>query len=870
MLRSWTKIWLFFIVLLLPNFAFSQSIQFKTDVTSIYTGMPFTLTLLLTDFQETPEPVISDFAIENASVRFIGMTPQISRFTSIINGRRTERNTVRFAYNYQVMANVAGDYTIPVITATQGQTTASTQLATFTVNDVPLSKDMRLELELPDREVWVGESFEVTLSWYLRQNVVKQVFSLPILEMSDVFEYSEVQPEGNEQLLNTQIAQRDVQLPYKSDNIVLRGVEYRRFRFRLRLTPLKAGVFEIAPSQVWANLQEGMHDDFWGFGRGNSKLYRAEDRARNYTVKALPASQRPASFSNAIGEGYQISVAADRTVVKVGDPINLSIDITSTRSMDGLVLPALDVASGMSEQLFSLPNDQAIGELIVQGGGKYTKRFSIPVRIKSDRVREIPPIAFSFFNPTTGKYETVRSQPIALSVSDVERIGAQDVVSARPLDDSPAKVELAQGGSVMSQPSPLRNQANLDLGLSPREQTLSAEPVTSYRGILLITIYGFPFALLGLLTLVQKRRRQSEETSALRDAAKALKLAISKAETMNAREASTALHNAANSFILACGGKTTALQSVLQRIEVYAYDPKSASEKLPNALLAELKNEIQRKTPEIYKRYIASLTIVLACIFTLVPSTDAFAQEHDFASLDEAREIYSQALAQDNRTHRVAQFKKAAIIFKTLAEKHPNSAAIHRDWGNAALLAQDLGQATLAYRRALAIAPQDAQALKNLRYIREQLGENSRVQGDIATFSTVFFLNDSLTESMRLLIAALLFALGVILVLPWSQSRSTTRGLRFLSTIPFLLWLWLLASVYLARNINDADAIITQECSLKLADSLGAADALAQPLLQGREVKIEEQRGDWLKITMMDGRSGWVQKHVVEKVLPNE
>lgn len=861
----WFKL-LFCFILFLPCIASAQSIQFQTDVRSIYVGMPFTLSLIVSDFAETPEPVISDFSIEGASVRFVGMTPAVSSFTSIINGRRTERKTVRFSYNYQVTVTKPGDYTIPVITATQDQVVASTQMATFSATEVPVSNNMRLELELPQRSVWIGESFEVSILWYLRQNVVNQQFSVPLLEMPDTFEYNEVSPEAHEQVLSTQIGQRAVNLPYKSDTIMLRGTEYKRFRLRARVTPLRAGVFEIAPSQVWASLQEG-EPDFWGFGGGSSRLYRAQDIGRTFTVRALPVSQRPASFSNAIGEGYQISVTADRTVLKVGDPINLTIDIASGRPMDGLVLPSLEASSGMSEQLFTLPNEAAVGELIEQGSiGKYTKRFVLPVRIKSDRVSEIPPIAFSFFNPTSGQFETVRSQPIALSVSDVERIGAQNVVSARP-DPTLAPSGSASTQGTVGAPVLLGGHADLDLGLSPADQTLS--PAVSVPGMryFIWGIYAFPFVLAGCVLLWRRRQSKVQQTSTQRTAAKGLRDAFVQARVVPAKDGASLLSNASSVFMQSCGKDLRSLQETMQEMEVYAFDPKLGQEAMPQAFLDKLKQAIHAQTPEIYRKFIAGLLVLFACTTMLFVSEPALAQGGDAAQLEQARGIYAQAMSSEDRAQRLDGFKKAALIFKALATEHPEAAGIVVDWGNAALQAQDLGQAVLAYRRALALEPQNSQAQKNLHFIRFQIlnMKGDELEGHNA-LSTVFFLNDSLSVGVRRLLAAVFFALGVLLIFPWVRSRATRRGLSFLAVLPFLLWAWFLASVYLTRDDTARDAVLMREQPLKVADSQGAADSMPQPVRAGAEIKIEEERGAWLRVSLAGGQSGWVQAQGVERI----
>jgi hypothetical protein len=76
-----------------------------------------------------------------------------------------------------------------------------------------------------------------------------------------------------------------------------------------------------------------------------------------------------------------------------------------------------------------VPDANLPGEL--DGGAK---RFSAVVRVRSDDVTEIPALAYSWFDPGSGRYETTHSRPVALAVRSAELIGAADVESDVPAD----------------------------------------------------------------------------------------------------------------------------------------------------------------------------------------------------------------------------------------------------------------------------------------------------------------------------------------------------------------------------------------------------------------------------------------------------
>jgi hypothetical protein len=80
----------------------------------------------------------------------------------------------------------------------------------------------------------------------------------------------------------------------------------------------------------------------------------------------------------------------------------------------------------------------------VQGN---TKTFTQTLRPTSESVREIPPIAFSWFDPNTGRYETAASKPIALSVSAVERLTTDAILGSTkvPVQSAPTLIATAGG-----------------------------------------------------------------------------------------------------------------------------------------------------------------------------------------------------------------------------------------------------------------------------------------------------------------------------------------------------------------------------------------------------------------------------------------
>ena len=86
----------------------------------IYAGVPFVLSVVARDFEESPEPVVGDLSIKGCEVSYLGVSPSVSTRMSIINGRRSVQKDVSFVYSYRVLPPKAGEYLIPAVEVGQG------------------------------------------------------------------------------------------------------------------------------------------------------------------------------------------------------------------------------------------------------------------------------------------------------------------------------------------------------------------------------------------------------------------------------------------------------------------------------------------------------------------------------------------------------------------------------------------------------------------------------------------------------------------------------------------------------------------------------------------------------------------------------
>ena len=825
--------------------ATAATLNLSVSSETLHTGMPFTLTLTAEGFEEEPVPPAPELAIDGCEVVFLGMNPSVASHVQIINGRRTQWKQVTFNYQWRIVAPAEGGYAIPPLRLEQNGEAATTRRATFQVQDVPGTADMQIRMRLPDRPVWVGETFHVAVDWLLAREVESHEFAVPLFDVEGA--QVEAPSVGGQQSLRFPAGTGDVVLPLERSELQRGGRNYTRFFFPARVTLSRAETVDLAPVRVVARLQVGTARDSWGFRRARYELFRAEGQRERLTVRPLPQAGRPASFVNAIGSGFAIDVQASRTVVSVGDPIELTVRLRGDGALAGLSLPPL-ASAGLPPAHFGVTGSNPVGT--VDDDAK-SKTFVVTARVKSAEVREVPPLEFSYFDPVAGEYRTVASQPIALSVGSAQLVGVADVVAAPVAAPLPASADAGTAASSLA------TLLGADMSLSTPAQTF-AEPLSeNLHRALLGTLYGVP-CLAALFAFWLARTGDSRQHGrTLRQALRQVEDALGSGAP--AREAAPAIATAMRRLAQAAGADLSASASTLERLETSAFDPSAAAQAVDQAIVEELRGVARQWS----KRPRAAATATIACVGFSMALLGPPAWPDDSAAAEQARALYREALDETDRLRRVRLFANAERAWRPLAAAHPHAAEMQVDWGNAALGAQDAGRAVLAYRRALRTAPGNDRASANLAWLRDRLPIWLPRPASAGALDTLLFWRDRFTVAQLHLAGGIAFAIGALGLAAGQLRRS--RALRPVATLALVAWLAAVVPALFAED-DSAAVLLTDGVALRSADSAGASPAFANPLPAGTEVTVLESRAPWVRVALADGTTGWLPASAVAGV----
>ncbi|MBW2228967.1 MAG: hypothetical protein JRH17_01185 [Deltaproteobacteria bacterium] len=258
---------------------------------------------------------------------------------------------------------------------------------------------------------------------------------------------------------------------------------------------------------------------------------------------------------------------------------------------------------------------------------------------------------------------------------------------------------------------------------------------------------------------------------------------------------------------------------------------------------------------------------LLAMIGSPQISDLAHAQEEDARiAVQEAVETYTFAMQSSDRGVRLQAFSRAEQLFAAAGASGVRNADLQTNLGNAALQNERLGTAIVAYRRALLLDPGHARARQNLDHTRGLLPDWVPTPPEAGVLDSFFFWQRALSRDARETLAAAAFAAAALLVAASILlGRVSTRWGALACT---LVWLGMLASLAFdpTRDAARHAVVVVPDVSARAADSINAPRRFSEPLPDGTELEVLEDRGGWLHIQLHNGRDGWITASSIERI----
>ncbi|MGP1347203.1 MAG: hypothetical protein ACTS3F_11135 [Phycisphaerales bacterium] len=260
-------------------------------------------------------------------------------------------------------------------------------------------------------------------------------------------------------------------------------------------------------------------------------------------------------------------------------------------------------------------------------------------------------------------------------------------------------------------------------------------------------------------------------------------------------------------------------------------------------------------------------------------------------TLARATSLYEQALelraAGDEPAAR-DRFNQSATLFQDLIQSHPGSASLHRNLALAHIHAGDLALGILNLRRAALLDPHNPTIRADLQTARARV--QTRLARTPTTAATTTadppFPTAPLPILHPLARPAILWTAIALLALAWAAilwrilaphipsasplprpSRTLTLTALTLATLALAAPIAALWSIQ--TSAADQAILIADDTTAHTGPSATAfPPAFDQPLQQGLELTIAEQRADWTAITLPNNQTAWIPTNTLQPLTP--
>lgn len=804
--------------------------------------------------------------------------PQSGRSTSIqiINGKRSK--SVQSTYTYVLRPTSSGKFTLPrasakvngkeihsgsvsiqVAAAGTSSSASSQPKSTQQSGQTQQSRnvgiqdgDIFLKMDLSRTKVVVGEPIIATLKLYQRVNIggfenvtfptFNGFWSQEIEAPTNIEFTREVY---NDQIYNSALLRKFVIIPQQQGQITIDPAEM-------------VCLVNVRVSSGGTSIFDGFFDDY------RTVRKKVSTGPVTVNVSPLPAGA-PASFGGGVGN-FTISAKLSRDTLKTHEAASLLVTLSGKGNISLLEAPKVNFPLDMEVY------DTKISDNVEKGGLSGSKFYEFPFIPRSYGDFVIDPIKYSYYDVNQGRYLTLETPPIPVTVVRGNETDA--------------------GGVVISGPS---QKDVRTLGSDIRFiSTKAPELVSKGRFMIdsaifwILAVLLFVLAFLSWLVFRKMAARRADVVGTKNR--KATKMALKRlhlADTFLKQNLYTAfyeeLHKALLGFIsdklnipvaelsrdriteaLTAGGvdkgHVDKFIAILDACEFARYAPDSGHDAMV-AHYTDAVETISSIDSNMKGKKTSSKASAVAILLLMTVPFAASAQDDPYVD-----SLWNEA----NAAYADGRWADAASGYEMISSMGLESAALYCNAGDAFFKDGNVPMAIVYYERALKLDPSYEDARYNLELM------NSLIQDRIDAVPEfilkvwardICYIMDSDSWAVCFLVfLALTLAMALTFVL---APTAAGRRVGFFVGIVFLVCTVcsISFSVWQKKDYMSADeAIVTRPVtSVKSSPSAESSTDLFI-LHEGTKVRILDEVGRWNNVELVDGRQGWIKAEDIEVI----
>ncbi len=709
--------------------------------------------------------------------------------------------------------------------------------------------DIILALNIDRTNVVVGEPVIATISLYTR---------------SDIAGFESAQfPDFNGFWSQEQASPNNIEFSRATyDGQIYNAALLKKYM----LIPQQTGTLTINPAEIvcLVNIRtapsgNSIFDGF--FDSITTVRQKVVSRPVKVNVSALP-KDAPESFGGGVGQ-FTISARMNKDSLKTHEAASLIVTVSGKGNISLIQAPSVKLPPDMEAY------DTKTSDKVDNGGYSGSKTYEYPFIPRSWGDFVIPPVRYSYYDVTSGKYVTMQTDSIAFHVAKGAEVpGAGTVVSTPSQKD------------VKSLGSDIRYINVKNAGLAPMGVFFVGSALFWVLTSLIV------LSAIGCWAAFRKIAARRADVAGAKNR-KATKMALKRlrlAGTFLRQNLYTAfyeeLHNALLGFIsdkvnvpvaelskeriaeiLACGGvsedHTDAFVGLLDACEFARYSPSSGNDAMAAHYQAAL-DSISSIDSSMKTSKATGKAVLVALLFLLPAAT--YAQESYPDSLwNAANEAYAQERWDD-----------AVADYTAVTEASLESAQLWCNLGSAWYKSGNFAKAVVCYERALKLDPTYDDARYNLEFLNAMKIDRIESVPELIlttwTKSLGRLLDSNSWAVCFLVFFALTLAMALLFVLG-SSAASRRTGFFTGIVLLFLAVASLSFSLWQKNSYMKADKAIVMKpvASVKSSPSGDSAKDLFV-LHEGTKVTVIDNVGGWSNVELADGRQGWIPSSDVEVI----
>ena len=804
--------------------------------------------------------------------------PQSGRSTSIqvINGKRSK--SVQSTYTYVLRPKAAGTFTVGKATAkVKGKEIASSpfsiqvaaagaasssssqqaqqssgQSAQRSSQVAVRDEDIFLKMELSRSKVVVGEPVTAVIKLYQRVNIAG-------FENVTFPTFNGFWSQETEAPTNIEFAREVIDGQIYNSALLRKFVLIPQQQGRVKIDPAElVCLVNVRVSSGGSSIFDGFFDDYRTIRK------KVSTGAAYVDVTPLPAGA-PASFGGGVGN-FEISAKLSKDTLKTHEAASLLVTISGRGNVSLLEAPKVNFPPDMEVY------DTKVSDKVDRNGMAGSRYYEFPFIPRSYGDFVIEPVRYSYYDVNQGKYVTLETQPLNVTVLRGNETESGGVIVAGPTQKDVRN--LGNDIRFINVKSP---------DLVPKGRFLVGSALFWILTLILMALAAVCWAVFRHVAARRADVVGTKNRKATKMALKRLHLA----GTFLKQDLYTAfyeeLHKAILGFIsdklnipaseltrdrisedLTAGNvdkeSIDTFIAILDACEFARYSPDAGHEAMAahyNSAV-DVISSIDSKMKG--KKNMSSRTAVVAFLVMLLPFA---AQAQDDAYVDS---LWNAA----NAAYSEGRWDDAAADYMMISDMGLESASLYCNAGDACFKAGNVPMAIVYYERALKIDPSYSDARYNLQLMNQMIQDRIDPVPEFVLkvwVKDICYIMDSDSWTICFFVF-LALALAMLLLFLLSPSVAGRRTGFFTGAAALLLAVLSVSFALMQKSdyMNVDDAVIMRPVTSVKSSPSDESSTDLFILHEGTKVRIIDEVGSWNNIELADGRQGWVRTGDLETI----